>query len=251
MSPESWIEEAARAIAARPPLVALTGAGISVESGIPPFRSPGGLWEKFDPTVYASIETFRRDPSKYWSIRGDFIRRLDDYAPNAGHLALAELERAGLLRHLITQNIDGLHQKAGSRSVTELHGNLREILCLACNRRYLAPRIPPGTPPRCDDCGGVLKPNTVLFGEALPAEALERAIQEAATCGCLLVVGTSAVVQPAASLPRIARGNGALVVEVNLERSPAGADLFLEGAAGVILPRLAAALRDRREHPTA
>lgn len=250
MPPESSIEEAARAIAARLPLVALTGAGISVESGIPPFRSPGGLWEKFDPTVYASIETFRRDPSKYWSIRGDFIRRLDDYAPNPGHLALAELERAGLLRHLITQNIDGLHQKAGSRSVTELHGNLREIFCLACNRRYLAPRIPPGTPPRCD-CGGVLKPNTVLFGEALPAEALERAIREAATCGCLLVVGTSAVVQPAASLPRIARGHGALVVEVNLEPSPAGADLFLGGAAGVVLPRLAAALRDRGEHPAA
>ncbi len=244
MIPASLIEQAARAIAARLPLVALTGAGISVESGIPPFRSPGGLWEKFDPTVYASIEAFRRDPSKYWSIRGDFIRRLDDYTPNPGHIALAELERTGLLRHLITQNIDGLHHKAGSRSVTELHGSLREIFCLACSRRYHAPHIPPGTPPRCDDCGGVLKPNTVLFGEALPPQALKRALQEAANCGCLLVVGTSAVVQPAASLPQVARERGALVVEINLERSPVGADLFLEGPAGVILPRLADALRE-------
>ncbi len=239
MVAESTLEDAAAAIAARPPLVALTGAGISAESGIPTFRSPGGLWEKFDPAVYASIETFRRDPAKYWSLRGEFIRNLDAYRPNPGHLALAELEAAGLLRHLITQNIDGLHHKAGSRSVTELHGTLREIFCLACRRRYLAPRIPPGTPPRCD-CGGVLKPNTVLFGEALPPGALERALREAASCGCLLVVGTSAQVQPAASLPAIAREHGAKVIEVNLERSAAAADLFLEGPAGAVLPRLAA-----------
>jgi len=246
MVAESTLREAAAAIVARPPLVALTGAGISAESGIPTFRSPGGLWEKFDPAVYASIEAFRRDPAKYWSIRGELIRNLDAYRPNPGHLALAELEAAGLLRHLITQNIDGLHQKAGSRSVTELHGNLREIFCLACRRRYLAPRIPPGTPPRCD-CGGVLKPNTVLFGEALPPAALERALREAAGCGCLLVVGTSALVQPAASLPSIAREHGAWVIEVNLERSAAAAELFLEGPAGVVLPQLAARVLAERE----
>jgi len=239
---ESVYEQIASLILHQQPCVALTGAGISAESGIPTFRSKGGLWEKFDPTVYASIEMFRTDPSKYWSIRGEFIRNYDAYQPNPGHAALAELEAMGLLRRVITQNIDGLHRKAGSRSVTEIHGSLREILCVRCGREYRAPSIPEGSPPLCE-CGGVLKPNTVLFGESLPPQALETAWRESGACRVMLVIGTSAVVQPAASLPYVAKEHGATVVEVNIERAFSGADYFLEGQAGTVMPKLVAEIK--------
>ena len=235
-------EQVAQLIVHQQPCVALTGAGISAESGIPTFRSKGGLWEKFDPTVYASIEMFRKDPSKYWSIRGEFIRNYGAYQPNAGHTALAELEAMGLLRHVITQNIDGLHRKAGSRSVTEIHGSLREIFCVRCGKEYRAPDIPEGLPPLCE-CGGVLKPNTVLFGESLPPQAMETAWQESGACRVMLVIGTSAVVQPAASLPHVAKEHGAAVVEVNIERAFSSSDHFLEGKAGTVLPELLSEIR--------
>jgi NAD-dependent deacetylase len=238
---ESIYREAAEIIIANQPCVALTGAGISAESGIPTFRDKGGLWDKFDPAVYASIEVFREDPSKYWSIRGEFIRRYDDYRPNSGHTALVELEAQGFLAHVITQNIDGLHKKAGSRNVTELHGSLREIFCTGCGREYRAPHVPEGPAPRCG-CGGVLKPNTVLFGEPLPPEALETAIAQARACRSMLLIGTSAVVQPAASLPFLARDRGAKVIEVNIERAFPGADCFVGEKAGTALPRIVAEL---------
>jgi NAD-dependent deacetylase len=240
----SIYEQVAALIIRQQPCVALTGAGISAESGIPTFRSKGGLWDKFDPTVYASIDVFHQDPSKYWSIRGEFIRNYDDYRPNPGHMALAELESVGLLRRVITQNIDGLHGKAGSRSVTEVHGSLREILCVRCSKQYRAPHIPDGTPPRCE-CGGVLKPNTVLFGESLPPDALETAWREASACRIMLVIGTSALVQPAASVPYVAKEHGATVVEVNIERAFSSADYFLEGKAGTVLPELVAEVRKK------
>jgi len=241
---ESVYEQVAELIIRQQPCVALTGAGISAESGIPTFRSKGGLWDKFDPTVYASIEVFRQDPSKYWSIRGQFIRSYDAYQPNPGHLGLAEMERLGLLRHVITQNIDGLHRKAGSRSVTEIHGSLREILCVRCGKKYRAPCIPEGNPPSCE-CGGVLKPNTVLFGESLPPAALEAAWRESSSCRVMLVIGTSAVVHPAASLPHVAKEHGAAVVEVNIEKAFSDADYFLEGQAGTLLPELVAAIKSK------
>ena len=239
---ESMIRKVAALVKERQPCIALTGAGISAESGIPTFRSKGGLWEKYDPAIYASIEVFRKDPSKYWSIRGEFIRNYENYQPNAGHLALAELEREGLLQQIVTQNIDGLHRKAGNRNVIELHGSLREIFCTECRKEYRAPHIPPGMPPRCY-CGGVLKPNTVLFGESLPREALESAWRGAAGCRVMLVIGTSAVVQPAASLPRVAKEHGAQVVEINIERAFPKSDHFLNGKAGEVLPRLLSATR--------
>jgi NAD-dependent deacetylase len=238
----SIYEQVAELIIRQQPCVALSGAGISAESGIPTFRSKGGLWDKFDPTVYASIDVFRQDPSKYWSIRGDFIRNYDAYQPNPGHFALAEMEHAGLLRHVITQNIDGLHRKAGSRNVTEIHGSLREIFCMRCSKEYRAPNIPEGTPPLCA-CGGVLKPNTVLFGESLPPDALKAAWRESSSCRVMLVIGTSAVVQPAASLPQIAKEHGAAVVELNIERAFSNADHFLEGQAGTVLPGLVSEIK--------
>lgn len=217
--------------------VALTGAGISAESGIPTFRSKDGLWGKYDPTVYASIDVFRKDPSKYWQVRGDFIRDYELYAPNTAHRVLAELENLGLVRLVITQNIDGLHRKAGSRRVVEIHGSLREIICQRCDRTYLAPNIPEGNPPHCA-CGGVLKPNTVLFGEQLPTEALEAAIRESSRCRVMLVIGTSAVVYPAAHLPVVAKQHGAKIVEINIERAFPDADVVIHDKAASAMARL-------------
>ncbi|MGD2271091.1 MAG: NAD-dependent deacylase [Desulfobacterales bacterium] len=217
--------------------VVLSGAGISAESGIPTFRSKGGLWEKYDPGIYASIEVFKTDPSKYWTIRGDFIRNYENYHPNRAHLALVELEHMGILHYIITQNIDGLHKKAGSKNVVEIHGSLREIYCLQCGKEYLAPEIPDGIPPFCA-CGGVLKPNTVLFGESLPQQALATARDLSETCRVMLLVGTSAVVHPAASLPSLAKHNGAKLIEINIERAFPEADYYIEEKAGTALPRI-------------
>jgi len=229
--------------------VVLTGAGISAESGIPTFRSKDGLWEKYDPMVYASIEVFRRDPSKYWQIRGDFIRNYDTYTPNAAHRALVELEQMGIVRRIITQNIDGLHRKAGSRKVIEIHGSLREITCLQCSKGYLAPHIPQGNPPACA-CGGVLKPNTVLFGEPLPPNALEAAYRESQTCRVMLVIGTSAVVYPAAHLPVVAKQKGAKIVEINPEHAFAGADVVILDKAASAMTRLQEAIKTLQSKST-
>lgn len=239
---EADYRRAARLLAQNKPCVVLSGAGISAESGIPTFRSKGGLWEKYDPTVYASIEVFRRDPSKYWQIRGDFIREYERYRPNAAHQALVEMERMGIVRQVITQNIDGLHRKAGGRNVIEIHGSLREINCLQCAKVFLAPHVPEGYPPYCD-CGGVLKPNTVLFGESLPPGALESASREARTCKAMLVIGTSAVVYPAAALPSIARQHGAKIIEVNIERAFADADIVILEKATAAMTRLLEEIR--------
>jgi NAD-dependent deacetylase len=234
---EELYEEVAKLILDLKRCVALTGAGISAESGIPTFRSRGGLWEKYDPAVYASIEVFRRDPSKYWTLRGDFIRHYDDFHPNRAHLALADLEKMGLLRSVITQNIDGLHKKAGNKNVIEIHGSLREIHCLQCNREYIAPDIPEGTPPYCP-CGGVLKPDTVLYGEQLPFEALSRAQEESSSCKAMLLIGTSSVTMPAASLPFLAKENNAVVVEINIETAFRKADYFIKEKAGIALSEM-------------
>jgi NAD-dependent deacetylase len=234
---EETYRTVARLLMEHQPCTVLTGAGISAESGIQTFRSEGGLWEKYDPTVYASIDVFRRDPSKYWEIRGDFIRKYDRFQPNPAHLVLAQMEKAGWVRCVITQNIDGLHKKAGSRRVIEIHGSLREIRCLTCGKEYTAPHIPEGRTPYCA-CGGILKPGTVLFGEPLPRKALEDAYREARTCRSMLVIGTSAVVYPAAYLPSLAKERGATVVEINIERAFAAADTVILQKAGAAMPRL-------------
>lgn len=225
-------------------VVALTGAGISVESGIQTFRDKDGLWQTYDPMVYASIDGFRRDPSKYWTLRGDFIRSYDDLQPNPGHLALAELEAMGYLRSVITQNIDGLHIKAGSKRVIELHGSVRETYCLTCGREYIAPHVPPGVPPFCA-CGGVLKPNTVLFGEQLSTGVLNDAVREARAGKVMLLVGTSSVVYPAASLPYCALEEGGMIIEINIEQSFPCADYFVQEKAGIALPQVVQAVRSR------
>ena len=233
----SIYNEAAKTIANSKNCIALSGAGISAESGIPTFRSKGGLWNDYDPTIYASIETFMKDPSKYWSIRSDFIRNYNDYIPNEGHNTLARLEASGILKCIITQNIDGLHKKAGSKNILEIHGSLRESFCMECGKEYIAPNIPAGDTPVCK-CGGVLKPNTVLFGEQLPERVLEKAQIQAQSCDVMLLIGTSTVVYPAAYLPVLAKRNGAKIIEVNIKNSFNDSDIIIEEKAGTALPEL-------------
>src|SRR6476620_3335424 len=182
----------AELIAANQPCVALTGAGISTESGVPDFRSASGVWAQYDPYEVASIDGFRRDPARAWEFYGRRLGVLADVQPNAGHAALAALERDGLLAAVITQNVDGLHQSAGSREVIEVHGSIATASCLACGRRERREDVVGLLPlPRCADCGAVLKPDVVMFGELLPAAAVERASELACSAESMLVVGSS------------------------------------------------------------
>jgi len=235
------VREAARLLADRRNAVALTGAGISVESGIPSFRGAQGMWEKYDPAEYATLHAFMTSPRKVWGMLSEMVSVCGNAAPNAAHKGLAALEERGLVRAVITQNVDGLHQAAGSRRVIEYHGNLDELICVYCWKRYpTRDRWTPGAVPVCD-CGEILKPNVVLFGEPIPWLAQEQAEVEARACGVLLVIGTSAQVSPACDIPRIAKDAGAAVVEINPEETSLTrtvADLHLHGSASDILPIL-------------
>lgn len=245
------IEQTAKLILERRPLVALTGAGASVESGIPDFRSAGGLWDKFDPMEYATIQAFKRDPQRVWNMLHELEGTLGKSQPNAGHRALARLEEAGLLKAIITQNIDNLHQEAGSEEVIEFHGNGRRLRCLRCNEFY-APSsteiaLDQDKIPHCQHCDAILKPDIIFFGEAIPEDALERSYQLVAECGAMIIIGTSATVMPAAALPLLAQQRGAPLIEVNLERTELShaADTTLIGKAGKVLPALADAIIER------
>ncbi|MBI5420148.1 MAG: NAD-dependent deacylase [Deltaproteobacteria bacterium] len=232
---------AAEVLAAGGKTVALTGAGISVESGIPAFRGSQGMWEKFDPAEYATIGAFLRNPEKVWEMLSEMMDVLLGAAPNAAHRGLAELERMGLLRSVITQNVDGLHQAAGSRRVIEFHGSPEALVCIACWNRYpSAEKVREGIPPRCG-CGAILKPDIVFFGEPIPWGAQEDAEAEARSCSVLLVIGTSAQVAPACEIPRQAKEHGARVIEINPEETPLTrtvTDLHIQGGASEILPCL-------------
>ena len=227
-------------------MVALTGAGISVESGIPPFRGKGGVWETVDPMEYAHIDAFRRDPEKVWRVLIMALKStLDQATPNDGHKGLAALENNGLLKTVITQNIDGLHQAAGNRDVIEFHGTFAKLSCLQCRKRMRTREADmTDIPPRCS-CGGILRPDCVFFGEMIPPQHLARSQQEAAACDVMLVVGTSAVVQPAALMPVIARENGATVIEINPEPTPltrTTSNYLIPGRAGEVMSRLVTAV---------
>ena len=222
--------------------VALTGAGISAESGIPTFRNDDGLWKKYDPAIYASYEVFLRDPSKHWEMQSDLVRKFDPLLPNPAHKSLAELENIGMLHRVITQNIDGLHSKAGNHEVVEIHGSIQKSYCMECDHQFLAPEIPADIPPLCP-CGGVIKPSTVLFGEPMPEEAMKQALLESRDCDLMLVIGTSATVQPAASLPIIASEHGARLIEINPEPAIPYADLRLPEKAGKAMASIVTSLR--------
>jgi len=228
-----WLADAER-------VAVLTGAGISHESGVPTFRGPGGLWRQYRPEDLATPEAFARDPRLVWEWY-DWRRSLvAQAAPNAGHRALVELEQRAREFTLITQNVDGLHDRAGSRRLLKLHGDLWTLRCLGCGAEREDRAVPLAElPPRCP-CGGLLRPGVVWFGEPLPAEVLRVAMEAAAQAQVFLVVGTSAVVQPAASLPLVARRAGARVIEINAEPTPLSdvVDASFLGKSGELLPRL-------------
>lgn len=219
--------------------VAFTGAGVSTESGIPDYRSPGtGLWEKMDQSV-VSLSGFTKSPENYYSYAMETWPARAAARPNAAHLALARLEKNGRLGGVVTQNVDGLHSEAGSLNVCELHGCARRVACLGCRAVYpmeeTMKRVEQGeNPPLCAGCGGVLKPDAVFFGEALPREPWERAVDLVGSCGLLLVLGSSLLVAPASGLPRLALSNGAALAIINLTETPFDdeADMVVRGKIG-------------------
>ncbi|MBI2887006.1 MAG: NAD-dependent deacylase [Chloroflexi bacterium] len=246
---EEPFEQAARAILDARYLVALTGAGISVESGIAPFRGPGGLWTKYGEPDMNGYQRFLADPKRWWEerlsgedLRGrPELRGFENAQPNPGHLALAELERMGLLRYLITQNVDNLHYAAGNQRVAEIHGNRTKLRCIQCGARFPREEFTLETlPPRCPACQGVVKSDTVMFGEPIPSDVLEVCRNEALQADCMLVVGTSAVVYPAAELPVITRMRGGTLIEVNPLESALTreCDIVVRGPSGELLPQL-------------
>ena len=228
----------------RQPCVVLTGAGISTESGIPDFRSPTGIWAEVDPLEVASVHAFRADPEAVWRFYATRIHSLLEAQPNAGHVALAELERRGLVEAVITQNIDSLHRRAGSREVVEVHGSIRSAICLACGvseaLEAVLVQLEARPAPVCGACGSVLKPGVVLFGELLPQLAMRRASELARAAALMLVVGSSLEVWPVAGLPLEA---GALAI---VNRGPSALDaravLRIDADSGPTLSALVTAL---------
>jgi NAD-dependent deacetylase len=253
------LERAASLLAQSRRVAVLTGAGVSAESGIPTFRGLGGLWRGRDPMRLATREAFAADPALVWEFynwRRDLVARAE---PNAAHRALAEL--AGRIPHvaLITQNVDRLHQRAGSRDVIELHGNLIDVRCTGCGTTFDRTCVALPSVPCCDDCGGLLRPGVVWFGEPLPPDAWRAAESAVHAADLLLVVGTSAVVYPAAGLIGSARRAGLIgsarraglaIIEINLEPTPVSdaIDIGVYGPAGIILPQIVPAPADRSSH---
>ena len=221
--------------------VVFTGAGMSAESGVPTFRGSGGLWERYRPEELATPEAFARDPVLVWKWYKWRQEIVYNARPNPGHYAVAKLEEAEVVRAVVTQNVDGLHQRAGSKRVIELHGSLWRARCTKCGAVYRLEKPVEEVPPRCPRCGSLLRPDVVWFGEPLPQEAWEEAVRLMAASDVVIVVGTSGVVYPAAYLPKLAKESGAAVVEINVEESAITpiADVFIRGKAGEVLPRLA------------
>jgi NAD-dependent deacetylase len=243
-------ERAAALIRQSRHMIALTGAGHSTPSGIPDFRSPhSGLWEKANPMLVASIWAFRLNPKTFYEWIRPLVRTLFDASPNAAHVALADLEAMGYLKAVITQNIDNLHQRAGSRRVLELHGHLREATCTRCYRvvpidPVLEQTVLSGRIPHCE-CGGVLKPNVILFGEQLPVRVFNEAMAEAQNCDLILIAGSSLEVTPAADIPFVALESGAKAIVVNFEPTCIDdrADVVIHGDVAVVLPAIVDAVK--------
>jgi NAD-dependent deacetylase len=243
------IDQAAELLRHARHAVALTGAGVSTRSGIPDFRSPGsGMWEQVDPLEVASVFAFRRRPEAFFDWIRPLARCLLEAQPNPAHIALAQLEAAGFLKAIITQNIDGLHQKAGSVCVLEVHGHLREATCIRCYRvfpteQFVNVVLTGGGVPRCPECGNVLKPNVILYGEQLPAAMMQEAQRQTRWCDVMLIAGSSLEVAPASDLPRLARHNGAQLILVNLQPTyiDAEAQVILYADVALVLPQIAQA----------
>ncbi len=239
---EKAINKAARLIKNSVHTTAFTGAGISVESGIPPFRGPDGLWSKYDPKIL-DIGFFQSEPEKAWeAINKLFYDYFGKAEPNGAHRALAQLEDLNLVKAIITQNIDNLHQDAGSKNVWEYHGNYSKLVCLHCKARYQAEEFNFSEKiPRCKEDNFILKPDFVFFGEAIPQKASAASFNEASIADVFILIGTTGEVMPANMVPRLAKQNGATIIEINPEPSSYTddiTDIFLEGRAGEILPEI-------------
>ncbi len=218
-------------------VVVSTGAGVSAESGVPTFRGKDGIWNKMNPEELASVDGFMSNPELVWDWYQHRRTIMTEVKPNTGHYAIVEFEKLFKEFSLVTQNVDGLHDRAGSTEIIELHGNITKNKCFDCSAPYTDEIDLTGGLPHCQ-CGGMIRPDVVWFGEMLPERAINRAMKAAETAEVFFSVGTSALVQPAASLPFIARQNGSMVIEINIE--PTGltdiADIFLQGNSGDILP---------------
>jgi NAD-dependent deacetylase len=242
---EARVQRLAELVRTRQPCVVLTGAGISTESGIPDFRSPTGIWAEYDPMEYATISAFRRDPVKVWEFYARRFDALTSAEPNQGHRALAALEERGHVQAVITQNIDTLHERAGSRDVVEVHGSIREASCLACGERVplaeVVELLRDRPAPPCPRCGEIVKPGVVMFGEVLPEREIDRAFELAGKAGLLLVVGSSLEVHPVAGLPETTLAAGGELAIVNRGTTPYDrvASLTADAGAGETLAALA------------
>ena len=236
------IEKAAKLIKNAKHVTAFTGAGISVESGIPPFRGENGLWSKFDP-IFLDINYFHSNPLESWKlIKEIFFDFFGRAKPNAAHLVLSELERTGFINTVITQNIDNLHQEAGSNNVYEFHGTSRNLICTNCNIIYAAKNIDlSNLPPKCEKCGTVLKPDFVFFGEPIPEPARTNSFTEADIADVFILIGTTGEIMPASIIPIEAKKNGAKIIEINIQPSnytSSITDVFLEGKATEVMIKL-------------
>ncbi len=251
-------DHAARIMARARHAVALVGAGMSAESGVPTFRGPGGLWTRKGEPDMRGYEAFLRDPKRWWENRlkpsdpdmAAFSQALESAKPNPGHYALAQMEREGLVKCIITQNVDNLHQAAGSAKVAEIHGNRFKYRCIECVARFQREEISlEPLPPRCPRCGGLVKGDGVMFGEPIPPDVLELCQQQTMMTDCMLLIGTSAMVYPAAGLPMAAQRRGAILIEVNpLDTALSGScDILLRIPSGEGLPFLLDRVRAFRE----
>jgi NAD-dependent deacetylase len=242
------IQEAVDMIRNANRVTAFTGAGISVESGIPPFRGENGLWNKYD-SYFLDIDYFHSNPLKSWKlIKEIFYDFFGKATPNKAHYSLAEMEKDGFLDAIITQNIDNLHQKSGSREIFEFHGNSRDLVCIDCGREYPVIGIElDNLPPECPNCGGVLKPDFIFFGEEIPEPARTNSFREAEISDLFIVIGTTGEVMPASAVPLIAKENGAKIIEININKSSYTdrvTDIFLQGKATEMTGSLAIRLRE-------
>lgn len=247
---DDLVQQAAQLILNSSSSIALTGAGVSTKSGIPDFRGPNGLWTKVDPTKFASVTGFLSDPKGWWETALELAPTLINAKPNSAHKMLAELERMKLLDWTITQNVDGLHQQAGSKNVIEVHGSMFSATCTVCqfqvNRKYLEKAMKKRQiPVMCPSCGGLLKLDAVFFGEVLPPKSLAKAVSAARNCHLLLAIGSYLVVYPVATIPTIAKQSGASLIIINQEPTPLDsiADLVFRGEAGETLTKIVEAVK--------
>jgi NAD-dependent deacetylase len=226
-------------------IVVFTGAGVSAESGIPTYRGKGGYWNKYDPDKYANINYFHKDPSYYWNFFKD-VRSpvLKKAKPNTAHKSIAKLENSGRVESIITQNIDGLHKEAGSKNILELHGNTRMFSCLKCKHEFdfqqINELLEKHLPPECTECGSLIRPNVVLFGESLDPDILTKASQDSSSADLFIAAGSSLLVQPAALLPLTSKENGAKLIIINLDPTPldAMADLVINITASEVFLKI-------------